>query len=91
MTRPDIHALAGAYAIDAVDDLERAAFDRHLADCETCANEVGELRDAAARLTEGTWSVPPPRMREQVLARAAATPQLAPLGQRRGAPNPVAR
>ena len=28
----DIHALAGAYALDAVDDLERAAFDRHLRD-----------------------------------------------------------
>ena len=40
MTRPDIHALCGAYAVDAVDDLERAAFDRHLADCEACAAEV---------------------------------------------------
>ena len=58
MTSPDIHALGGAYVLDAVDDLERAAFDRHLADCETCANEVAELRDAAARLTDGTWSVP---------------------------------
>ena len=80
MTSPDIHALGGAYALDAVDDLERAAFDRHLADCETCANEVAELRDAAARLTEGTWSVPPPRMREQVLARAAATAAASPGG-----------
>ena len=67
-----------AYALDAVDDLERVAFDRHLADCETCAIEVAEYRETATRLAEGTWSVPPPRMREQVLARAAATPQQPP-------------
>jgi anti-sigma factor RsiW len=91
MTGPEIHTLVGAYALDAVDDLERASFDRHLADCETCANEVGELRDAAARLTEGTWSVPPPRMREQVLARAAATAQLPPAGQRRRTSDPLTR
>ena len=91
MTRPDIHALAGAYAIDAVDDLERAAFDRHLAECEACASEVGEYRETATRLAEGTWSVPPPRMRQAVLARAAATPQVSAAGPRRAAPSPVTR
>ena len=29
-TSADIHALSGAYAVDAVDDLERARFERHL-------------------------------------------------------------
>lgn len=91
MTSPDDHALVGAYAIDAVDDLERAAFDRHLAECAACTTEVGEYRATAARLTEGVWSVPPPRLREQVLTRAAATPQLSPTGRRRPAPAPVAR
>ena len=86
MTSPDIHALGGAYALDAVDDLERAAFDRHLAECEACLLEVAEYRETVTRLAEGSWSVPPPRMREQVLARAAATPQLPPHGQRREAP-----
>ena len=43
------------------------------------------------RLAEGAWSVPPPRMRERVLARAAATPQQPPNGHRRGAASPVAR
>ena len=76
MTSPDIHALGGAYALDAVDDLERVAFDRHLAECETCALEVAEYRETVTRLAEGAWSVPPPRMRERVLARAAATSQL---------------
>ena len=91
MTSPDIHALGGAYVLDAVDDLERTAFDRHLAECESCTLEVAELRETVTRLAEGSWSVPPPRMREQVLARAAATPQLPPAGRRRGVVEPVAR
>jgi anti-sigma factor RsiW len=36
----DIHALSGAYAVDAVDDIERASFERHLASCPTCRAEV---------------------------------------------------
>jgi anti-sigma-K factor RskA len=91
MTSPDIHALGGAYALDAVDDLERVAFDRHLAECETCTLEVAEYRETVTRLAEGSWSVPPPRLRERVLTRAAATPQLSPNGRRRGVAPPVAR
>lgn len=91
MTSPDIHTLGGAYALDAVDDIERASFDRHLAECEACAVEVAEYRETVSRLAEGSWSVPPPRMREQVLARTAATPQLPPLGHRRGGTSPVTR
>jgi anti-sigma-K factor RskA len=91
MTSPDIHALGGAYVLDAVDDLERAAFDRHLAECDTCTVEVAEYRETVTRLADGAWSVPPPRMREQVLARAGATPQVAPPGHRRGVASPVTR
>ncbi|BAL88127.1 hypothetical protein AMIS_29070 [Actinoplanes missouriensis 431] len=74
----DIHSLVGAYALDAVNDLERAAFERHLAECEACRIESAELREAAARLADGVWSVPPPRLRETVLAEIAATRQLPP-------------
>ncbi len=74
----DIHALVGAYALDAVDDLERAAFDRHLAGCETCRAELDELRETAARLADTSWSVPPPRLRAEVLAAAGRTRQLPP-------------
>jgi anti-sigma-K factor RskA len=91
MTSPDIHSLGGAYALDAVDDIERAAFDRHLAECGTCSFEVAEYRETVTRLAEGAWSVPPPRMRQQVLVRAAATRQLPPLTQRRIGSSPVAR
>ncbi|WIM99667.1 anti-sigma factor [Actinoplanes oblitus] len=72
----DIHSLIGAYALDAVDDLERAAVDRHLRECDDCRVEAAELREAAARLADGAWSVPPPRMRDNVLAVVATTRQV---------------
>ncbi len=78
MNGVDIHALAGAYALDAVDDLERAAFDRHLADCDACAVEVAELREAASRLADPTWSVPPPALRDAVMSSIARTRQAGP-------------
>ncbi|GAA4606235.1 anti-sigma-K factor RskA [Actinoplanes octamycinicus] len=72
----DIHSLVGAYALDAVDDLERAAVDRHLGECDECRIEAAELRETAARLADGTWSVPPPRLRDTVLAAVATTRQI---------------
>ncbi|MEV6629344.1 anti-sigma factor [Actinoplanes sp. NPDC051470] len=78
MITTDIHALVGAYALDAVDDLERAAFERHLRDCESCRTELDELRETAARLADSTWSVPPPRLRTSVLAAVAQTRQVPP-------------
>jgi anti-sigma-K factor RskA len=76
----DIHALAGAYVLDAVSDTERAAFTGHLARCGACAEEVTELREAVSRLADPAWSVPPPRLRQQVLAQARRTRQLGPRG-----------
>ncbi|BBH67766.1 hypothetical protein ACTI_44510 [Actinoplanes sp. OR16] len=72
----DIHSLTGAYALDAVDDLERAAVDRHLRECAPCRVEAAEFAQAAARLADGTWSVPPPRLRDNVLASVATTRQV---------------
>ena len=71
----DIHTLAGAYALHAIDDLERARFERHLAECPSCAAEVAELNDAMAAFSDATIETPPARMRAAVLARSTATPQ----------------
>jgi anti-sigma-K factor RskA len=71
----DIHTLAGAYALNAIDDLERARFDRHLAECPSCAAEVAELTETMAALSDATAEPPPVRLRASVLERAAATPQ----------------
>ncbi|SNY23424.1 anti-sigma factor [Paractinoplanes atraurantiacus] len=73
--RPDVHSLVGAYVLDAVDDLERVAFERHLRECEDCRAEVGELRETAARLADAAWSVPPPSMRANVLREIGTTRQ----------------
>ncbi|GAA4457994.1 anti-sigma factor [Phytohabitans houttuyneae] len=75
MITVDVHALGGAYVLDAVSDLERAAFERHLTGCDACRTEVAELRETAARLADGAWSAPPPRLREQVLAKVRQTRQ----------------
>jgi anti-sigma-K factor RskA len=74
----DIHALVGAYALDAIDDIERAAFDRHVADCASCRSEVDELRETVGRLADSTWSVPPPRLRTDVMAAIGRTRQVPP-------------
>jgi anti-sigma-K factor RskA len=77
----DIHALAGAYALDALNDIERATFDRHAAECEVCAVEAAELQETVGRMAEVSWSVPPPRMRRAVLAEVSRTRQVG--GRRR--------
>ncbi len=76
----DIHALTGAYAIDAIPEFERAAFERHLSECESCAQEVRELQATATRLGEAASDAPPPELKAQVLARIAEVRQLPPLG-----------
>lgn len=72
----DIHALAGAYALDAVTEVERAGFAQHVAECETCAAEVAELTETAARLSAVTSAAPPPRLRDAVLAEVSRTRQV---------------
>ncbi|MCW6010811.1 zf-HC2 domain-containing protein, partial [Micromonospora sp. CPCC 205371] len=80
-----MHALAGAYVLHALTDIERASFSRHLSECEACAVEVAELQETAARLAGGTWAVPPPQLRDKVLAEGRRTGQGAPREPRRGA------
>ena len=64
----DIHALSGAYAVDAVDELERARFERHLAGCDSCRAEVDSLRETAALFSETSAVEPPASLRDSVLA-----------------------
>lgn len=74
-----IHALSGAYAVDAVDDLERAAFERHLVDCPECRAEVASLREAGALLAEAVAVEPPAALRDRVLAEVATVRPLPPV------------
>ncbi len=63
----DIHALSGAYAVDAVDDRERALFEEHLALCAACQAEVGSLREAAAVMAGAQAATPSADLRARVL------------------------
>jgi anti-sigma-K factor RskA len=77
MTEPtDLHTLAGAYALDALTEIERAGFARHMAECAACATEVAELAETAARMGAATALTPPPGLRSAVLAEISRTRQV---------------
>ena len=78
----DIHALSGAYALDALDPDERAEFEKHLADCGICRAEVDSLREAAAGLADLVEVAPPAGLRERVLADVSVVRPLPPLVDR---------
>ena len=73
-----VHALSGAYAIDALEDDERDAFEHHLARCEDCRHEVASLQEAAALMTIETQVAPPPGLRDRLLADVAQVRPLPP-------------
>ncbi len=85
-TREEVHTFAGPYALDAIDDIERAEFARHLAQCPACAQEIAELRATASRLADVVAAPPPPALRAAVLAEIGRTRQLGP----RSSPEPRA-
>src|SRR5258708_8031780 len=74
----DPHTLAGAYAMDAVAGPDRARFERHLAGCESCRQEIRGLREATAALAAAASVQPPAAFRDAVLRAAAQTRQLPP-------------
>jgi anti-sigma-K factor RskA len=84
----DAHTLAGAYAMDAIAAADRVRFERHLAGCEECAQEVASLREATARLAGATAISPPPELKERVMAAAAAIRQQPPVTEPRAAARP---
>lgn len=59
-----------AYAIDALDRSERAAFEAHLATCRECQQELTELQRVSAGIGLGvTLEEPPASLRSRVLER----------------------
>jgi anti-sigma-K factor RskA len=74
----ELHTLTGAYALDAVSDVERARFERHLAECAACRQEVAELRATGTWLGVAETVGPPPELKALVLAETARTRQLPP-------------
>lgn len=69
------HDLVGAYALHALDDIERAKFERHLDTCSQCRTDLMELRQATAAMAAGQAAQPPAHLREDVLQQIGDTPQ----------------
>jgi anti-sigma-K factor RskA len=66
----------GAYVLGALSELEAEVFERHLAGCVTCHEEVAHLRVAADALARSVDPIPPPdslkaSLMETVRAEAA--------------------
>ncbi|MGC5564155.1 anti-sigma factor [Streptomyces sp. FR-108] len=88
MSTADPHTMTGAYALHALSDEERGAFERHAADCEACAQEALELRETAARLGLAVSASPPAALKSQVMRRITTVrqdgPRVAPLTRSTG-------
>lgn len=79
MSMTDIHHLAAAYALDAVDERERAAFEAHYPGCEVCRVDVVELRETLARLSAASAVAPSSAVKDRVMDEIARTRQLSPI------------
>jgi anti-sigma-K factor RskA len=75
----ELHDLAGAYALNALDGDERDRFERHLRDCRACAEEVRGFAATVTAMGMAAASEPPPDLKNRVLAAAAVTRQLPPV------------
>ncbi|MFE7581961.1 anti-sigma factor domain-containing protein [Streptomyces gardneri] len=76
--RSDLHALAAAYALDALDPAERDEFAAHLAHCEECRRDVAEFEATAARLAGAVAQDPPPALKQRTMAAVDGVRQLPP-------------
>jgi anti-sigma-K factor RskA len=76
--KESLHALSGAYVVDALDQEERETFERHLPRCLDCQAEVASLREATALMADDAAMTPPDSLRTSVLAGIATIRPLPP-------------
>jgi anti-sigma factor RsiW len=74
----DVHISSGAYALNALDDQERAVCEAHLAQCAECRAEVAGFIDTATQLASTTEITPPPELRSRVLSEISQVRPLPP-------------
>jgi anti-sigma factor RsiW len=75
----DLHSQAYLYVVGALDPADVVEFEAHLADCADCQQEVAELREVTAELSEMVAAEPPPALRASLMAEIAQTPQEPPV------------
>jgi anti-sigma factor RsiW len=64
----DTHDLTAAYALHALDDVEREQYEQHLAQCQRCREELALLTESASALAWAVESpVPPAHLRTRII------------------------
>lgn len=89
MKSADVHTLSGAYALHALPEDERIAFERHVTECESCRTETREFGEVAARLGLAATVTPPPELKRVVMQRIGTVRQEGPRSAAR--PDPAVR
>jgi anti-sigma-K factor RskA len=77
--RAGLHTLVGAYVLDAVSEVDRADFERHLLTCEQCRDDLRGLSEAGARLAAAAAITPRPGLRAPTIGAVTGIRQLPPL------------
>ena len=78
MSNNDIHHLAAAYALDALDARERTAFEAHYPSCEVCRADVLDFRATLADVAAAEPIAPSLDMKARVMQQVGQTRQLSP-------------
>ncbi len=72
----ELHELSAGYALDALEPEEREAFERHLAGCLECQEEIASFWEVAGALAVAAdGPAPSPELRDRILADARAEKQ----------------
>lgn len=71
-----MHRMSAAYALEALDGIERLSFESHLAECPECRSDVLDLKDASELLSVGVTLDPPASLKDRVMATTELAPGL---------------
>lgn len=74
----EIHGASGSYVLNALDPAEKADFEAHLAQCETCQREVAEFRETVGELASMSAASPPPDLKAHVMGAISGVRVLPP-------------
>jgi Anti-sigma-K factor rskA/Putative zinc-finger len=74
LNHADAAELLGVYAVDALDDAERAAVEAHVKDCGACQSEVTEHREVAAVLAGPGWTRAPEGLWDRIAGSLEEAP-----------------
>ncbi|MFE9928458.1 anti-sigma factor domain-containing protein [Streptomyces sp. NPDC005533] len=74
----DVHDLAAAYALNALDADEREEFAAHLPGCETCRQDAADFEATAAGLAAAAAHIPPTAMKQRTMQAVDGVRRLPP-------------